>query len=294
MSRVYMKKAFLFFLLFFSQLISVDRGSSAPLISGDTFRSFCDHIFDETTPSFNAANVKAGDIVFVKTDKLLRYFKRFHRNIKHPYILLTHNSDLPIPGAYAKYLDDSKLIAWFGQNVENFSHPKLIPIPIGLANRMWDHGNPDIFLEKIQNLNTFAREFLVYINFSISTYPTERTHVYNLFANTPYCTVSGMKALPLYLDDVLRAKFVLSPRGNGLDCHRTWEALLMGAIPIVRTSSSDSLYDDLPVVIVNSWEEVNQSVLEKKYSEMLLKKYNLNKKYIYYWLELIRSFQEKI
>ena len=30
--------------------------------------------------------------------------------------------------------------------------------------------------------------------------------------------------------------FVASPSGNGLDCHRTWEALLLRSIPIVKVS----------------------------------------------------------
>ena len=30
--------------------------------------------------------------------------------------------------------------------------------------------------------------------------------------------------------------FVLCPHGGGLDCHRNWEALCLGCIPIVKTS----------------------------------------------------------
>ena len=36
--------------------------------------------------------------------------------------------------------------------------------------------------------------------------------------------------------------FVLSTRGNGLDCHRTWELLLLGSIVITRTSPLDPLF----------------------------------------------------
>ena len=31
--------------------------------------------------------------------------------------------------------------------------------------------------------------------------------------------------------------FVASPPGNGFDCHRTWEALVLGCIVIVQNSS---------------------------------------------------------
>ena len=36
--------------------------------------------------------------------------------------------------------------------------------------------------------------------------------------------------------------FVLSPRGRGLDCHRTWEALCLGCIPIVKKSPITKLF----------------------------------------------------
>ena len=56
-------------------------------------------------------------------------------------------------------------------------------------------------------------------------------------------------------------KFVLSPRGNGLDAHRTWEALLVGAIPIVRASALNPLYEGLPVLVVREWSEVTPDLL---------------------------------
>ena len=29
-------------------------------------------------------------------------------------------------------------------------------------------------------------------------------------------------------------KFILSPKGHGLDCHRTFEILLLGGIPVLE------------------------------------------------------------
>jgi hypothetical protein len=60
-------------------------------------------------------------------------------------------------------------------------------------------------------------------------------------------------------------QFVLSPRGNGLDCHRTWEALLAGCIVITRTSPLDGMYAEhsLPVVVVGDWDELNSRLPAK-------------------------------
>ena len=37
-------------------------------------------------------------------------------------------------------------------------------------------------------------------------------------------------------------KFALSPEGNGIDCHRTWECLYLGVIPIVKKSVALSFF----------------------------------------------------
>ena len=65
--------------------------------------------------------------------------------------------------------------------------------------------------------------------------------------------------------------FVLSPFGNGMDCHRTWEALLCGCIPIVRSSVFSSLFDGLPVLIVENWEDITLTFLKQTVYEFKLK-----------------------
>ena len=59
--------------------------------------------------------------------------------------------------------------------------------------------------------------------------------------------------------------FVISPRGAGFDCHRTWELFMAGCIVIVKTSSLDNMYIDnnLPVVILQDWEELNSDIENK-------------------------------
>jgi hypothetical protein len=52
------------------------------------------------------------------------------------------------------------------------------------------------------------------------------------------------------------SKFVLSPAGNGFDCHRTWEAMYLGAIPIVKKIHWPFNDKKLPVLIVNEWEDL--------------------------------------
>jgi hypothetical protein len=87
--------------------------------------------------------------------------------------------------------------------------------------------------------------------------------------------------------------FWLSPRGSGLDCHRTWEALYLDIIPIVWNSSLNVLYENLPVLIINDYQELNEKFLYEKLNEISKKKLSKEKIYQYeklrnaYWRRLI-------
>lgn len=56
-----------------------------------------------------------------------------------------------------------------------------------------------------------------------------------------------------YLNELSQYKFCLSPPGNGIDCHRHWEALMVGTIPIILRSPLDQVFDDLPVLLVDNY-----------------------------------------
>jgi hypothetical protein len=89
--------------------------------------------------------------------------------------------------------------------------------------------------------------------------------------------------------------FWLSPRGGGLDCHRTWEALYLDIIAIVWKNSLNVLYENLPVLIINNYEELNERFLLEKLNEISKKKLSKKKIYQYeklrnaYWRRLILS-----
>ena len=83
--------------------------------------------------------------------------------------------------------------------------------------------------------------------------------------------------------------FVLSPHGNGLDCHRTWEALILGCIPVVRTSPIDSLYEGLPVLIVNEWHDINEELLKNTIEKFKNKSFSYEKLTLRYWMDKIKQ-----
>lgn len=286
-------------LFFVASLFSVERISSYPFITGDTFRSFCDFTFDEIGSDLDPLEVKDGHKIYVNPDFLSRFFSEVHPFISSRYILITHNSDYLAPCFGSKtcpllsHLDDEKIIGWFGFNLDESKHPKLHALPLGIANAYLSYGNIEI-LQKVQNrLPSLEKDTLLYMNFSKYTYPQERGLVFKLFKNEPYCKTSSFKPFEEYLEEVAHSKFALSPRGYCLDCFRVWESLLMGTIPIVKTSSLDSLYEGLPILIIQNWEEISEKFLLQKYEEMQDKQYNLEKLYISYWQNFILSYVKK-
>ena len=86
-----------------------------------------------------------------------------------------------------------------------------------------------------------------------------------------------------------RYRFRLSPPGNGMDCHRTWEAIYLGVVPVVKRGPLDGLFVDLPVLLVDQWDELNADMLSGKWDAMT-KRYGgavLDKLHFGYWRQLI-------
>ena len=265
------------------------RHSSAPYISGDTFRSICDHIFDETNLPIDTDAIISGDIVFVIPPYFPYFFAHIYPEIKVPIILLSHNSDYSVPGDFKKYIDDEKIIAWFSTNVD-MEHTKLFPIPIGLPNNYWPHGKTSVIAKMRAQMP--QKDKLLYLNFSPTTHAS-RKKVINMFKHKPFCYVGQNKPYHAFIYDVARSKFVLSPQGAGIDCHRTWEALLLGAIPIVPSTTINKLYEGLPVLIVDDWNMIIQEYLDEKWLEFQEKEFTKERMMADYWLDMIKNVQEQ-
>jgi hypothetical protein len=306
-----MKKTFNQILFFIGVLLlscsiqsAQQRPSSYPFIAGDTFRAIADHIIDETEQPFDPKSVKPYDIIFLKIDYAPRFFSAIHPTIKAPYILLTHNGDLspiylkavdhPWLGYdMSKYLDDSKLVVWFAQNID-YRHPKLKPLPIGVANRYNVHGNIELFKNAVRQIPAWeTRLNKVYLNFTVQNNTQERQSALDFFRPRSYAHLADFKPPAEYLEEMKRYRYVVNPPGNGLDCHRTWEALMLGCVPIMKYSMLDPMFENLPVILINDWSEVTEEFLDQKSKEMAGKKYKMEKIYADYWISLIKSFQQK-
>lgn len=241
--------------------------SSYPFLSGDTYAHLCSMYFDRgkifhrrdrghqqfDTPSLFLNGIEAE--VFL--DFLTSTTQSFE-NIN----LIIHNCD-KIPNN-EEMLHFSKLfkrvfsVNWLG------SREIATPIPIGLENWGWQrNGVPRDFSRLIsQGLPSHdAREINLLSSFSVSTNRFERTKALDFLNTYPYKFQSDRFMSPkTYRELVLKSRFVISPPGNGPDCHRTWEAMYLGAVPIVLNRYWPFSPEDLPVLCVNEWTEIPRAI----------------------------------
>lgn len=288
-----MKLVFLFFIL---SLFGGERASSHPYLSGDTWRFFCDWVLSEDQ-NFNPQKVEKGDTIFVEYGRLHRFSHYYLPRIRNAFILITPNaengSDAPLPGKFESLVKSPKVFAWFLQNIDRLPSKKLIPLPIGLANRIWPHGEIQT-LSRFIELDGVKKEHLAYVNFCIGTNEKKRAPCFAQFQDKSWAKIADQRTFATYLEDLKKTVFVISPPGNGLDCHRTWEALYMNCYPVVLSSTLDPLYKGLPVVIVKDWSEVTEELLEEKREEFSKLEWSQDELYADFWFEKVKKLQDKL
>jgi hypothetical protein len=246
------------------------RPSSFPYLSGDTFRKQAHHLFDSTS-RLNPNTVKEKDFVFVQTDMLDEFFQKIHPEIKDCYILISHNSDPNIDSRLLSFVDE-KIIHWFAQSLEELT-PKVTPIPIGLENLHF-HNNGVISRFEYLRQRFPEKRPRIFVSFGIETNPKEREAAFNALKNCPTAdTLYPSVIAPEYLKKLCAYKFVASPPGNSLDCHRTWEAMYLKVVPIVKKSPMTEYFRDLdlPLLLIENWQELNdlkESDLESIYQSL--------------------------
>ena len=219
------------------------------------------------------------------------YVKALFRHIElinKKLIIITHNSDLNIDVSYN--LPDNVLV-WHAQNV-NVLNPRIKSIPIGLENDRWFSNvhKKEKMLDKLQNHRLYIN--LVYMNHNIRTNPSERQVLYDMFERERWVDsqrlVNGAD-FGSYINNIYNHKFVLCPPGNGIDTHRIWECLYMGTVPIVKWCPNWVFYDDLPILVVNDWEEVTEKFLSGAWDEIQKITWNRDKLNFEYWKNKIRG-----
>lgn len=253
---------------------------------------------------------KPNCIICVKMENFDGFVKIFNK-IPYKFTLVTCDSDYTFPfgvpnrlmnkNIYENIINSDKIIKWYSVNCYDNIHTKLHSIPIGLnyhCESFW--GNPKkspIEQDNIlQGLNSKSEPFnkripLCYSNFHFT--------LHNTFENDRQKAINGIPSSLVFYEPTKISKektwenqtkyaFVISPHGNGMDSHRTWEALILGCIVIVKTSPIDSLYKDLPVLIVENWNDITEKLLKDTIIDFSNKAFLYEKLTLKYWINNIR------
>tara|TARA_B110000858_G_C17747453_1_gene448029 strand:- start:401 stop:1231 length:831 start_codon:yes stop_codon:yes gene_type:complete len=221
-------------------------------------------------------------LIFVtKIELLNQFYSKVIPLLNRKFILITHYSDKQA-GFHNKILKHRLLIKWYGQNMGIISK-KTEAIPIGLENMYWKRTN----LEIIKNNSRNNKNKLLYLNFSLHTY-SDRNKIMNIILDKGF-KKNDKLSWNDYIKDLSEHKFCISPRGNGVDSHRTWECLYLGVIPIVKNSVHMSYFKDLPILFIDNYDNISIEYLNKVYDEFQNKKFNLEKLDIKYWESKIKK-----
>lgn len=283
----------------------------------------------QSKPHFNKTwyqNIERGDLVWVKCCFLPQFCQEVLPEVENPFVLVISDGDESFPkesGLDSKAIEQliwhEKIVHIFAQNCDCEPNDKITHLPIGIdyhtiaykgSQGGWgEKGSP---LKQEELLKRFLRTFLpanlrkkmAFVDFQHADTlrggdckrylqcGEDRAAIFLQLLKTGLIDYSSwMPRSSLWMKKGEYA-FSISPHGNGLDCHRTWEDLLLGCIVIVKTSSLDKMYEGLPVVIVDSWDEITEENLSRwlhQYGDTLANPFYREKLTLDYWMGKLRE-----
>lgn len=239
-------------------------------------------------------SIKEGDLIWLRCLEVSFFYQQILPKLQCSVVLVIANGDESFPSqcgvCIETLLEDERILHIFAQNNDyQGSSKKISHIPIGMdfhtiayKGRQGGWGEKGSPLQQESQLNfilkklkpTHLRKKRVFVDFHHADtmhggykryleHNEDRASIFKYLLSTGLIDHGKwMKRSSLWKTKG-RYAFSISPHGNGLDCHRTWEDLVLGCIVIVKTSVLDPLYEELPVVIVKDWSEITEENLDK-------------------------------
>ncbi|MGB6037212.1 MAG: exostosin family protein [Cryomorphaceae bacterium] len=222
------------------------------------------------------------------TDQIAPLFKFVSTLMHKEFKVLLGKGDYDLDNEILKEIPKN-VISVIGNNV-SVHNDKLRFLPMGR-----DFRSKEFFQLPPQAV----KQHDLYVNFSLNTH-ARRPIIWQMIKSMEFVTADHMGQFLNYeigrdefYTKMSKSKFCLCPRGNGLDTFRMWDALYLGAIPIVEKSPIFHEYlKDLPILFVEDFKELNEWDVEKLniiYNDMLNRDYNYKKLDMIYWLKDYKS-----
>ena len=257
-------------------------------------------------------DIYSGSVVYVISSALKDWFNKIYpelliKNIK--IILVTGDSVKSNPlesleidkDEFNKIKKEGIIYHWFCQNCDIDSEDYVTPIPVGLdyhtihKKNYWGEFQTHNIIQDIEmnflsrnklgNFNDRKYDLFCDIHLNLNN-KSERTIAFQKSKdiNNAFFVRERIKRSE-YWKKMRLSKFIISPSGVGLDCHRTWEALALGVVPIIKSSNISKIFQELPVLIVDSFDELNDELLR---SYKLEENYDLKKITLEFWIDQIK------
>ena len=165
--------------------------------------------------------------------------------------------------------------------LDNFSE-KLNHLPIGHCFHNFFE-NLNLIEKKIKDASLNHKENKLLIPYHNTTNQSRAQEI-NLLKSKTFCRHAKKSDYLPYLENLSRYRFALSLHGAGADCHRHWEILSVGSIPLIKSSFLDPLFDDLPVILYKDISEITESYLSVQYERIKPLLNNRKKLYRKFWI----------
>ena len=207
-----------------------------------------------------------GSMLFARTAWRAPWRVGFVHRLQAPLVLVSAFYDPMVkPQAVMEMFPPGGPVThWFGVQAQT-THPQFTAMPLGVEGSI---------VPQLQAAERRpSRDILLYLNFKLHERFTHvnamRRTLWSHFRAQAWVTAEawcpGGEAG--YCAQLGRSQFVLSPPGNGWDCYRTYEAIAMGAIPIVkRERPMTDVCEDLPVLLVDDWYDVTPERLSREWA----------------------------
>jgi len=242
------------------------------------------HVFDNTErlltreqwqncydPGGRTFWVKLGSYRNGHPNNLSGFVEHILPRISQPFTLITTDGDSSVPSdlnddVVQKLLGHPSLLAWYTQNLADNFHPKLHSVPIGLDFHTDRGFGVGIKLQRtfraIAEQPSEPRLNRVLVDFSASLNSEVRKGFIAANTNNAFVDVLTSRVPQPELWKMYRHyRWVVSMPGNGLGCHRSWEAVYQGAKVLLPENLFPDLSDQEFFVRINPYEPIGHDAL---------------------------------
>ncbi|MFA6506584.1 MAG: hypothetical protein WCT14_10820 [Treponemataceae bacterium] len=230
---------------------------SKPYISGDGFRSVCPREFlSDSSNGFDSDTTTPGALIYCRGDRLRSFLTETAPRIQVPFSIICNNDDTTLTPDWVP-LFPPNMVRLFGQNVL-IDDPRVIPLPIGLENARLHYNGVIRDYQALRRRPAPTRNRVLFA-FTVGTNKAVRGPARAFLEKFSLADSLDRVNSRTYRKIASDYRFIASPPGNGVDCHRTWEAMYLRSVPIVVRSFMTEYFArlGLPLWLVDNYEELN-------------------------------------